>query len=342
MLSVVRLSGALFFDVDVSSPWSARSPPAGDLVNVLPGARHLMSYHLVIEGEVWAVVGDQPPARVPAGAMIVFPHGDPHMVGSDPALGEGELIDTHRLPLDLRPPYLIRGGGSGGGKARMVCGFFGCDARPFNPLLRSLPASILVDAMDRDAGDLGVFFRMAVAEANAKGPGAAAMLERLGELMLIEALRRYMRTLSVTDSNWLSGIADPQLGEAIRAVHAAPGRRWTLRDLARRAGMSRSAFAARFAAVLGVTPMGYVSGWRMQLAASCLANGGAIALAAGKAGYDSEAAFSRAFKKTTGQSPGRWRETAQTPHRPEWGGAAEPKISQAPPPHRIALRRRPC
>lgn len=307
VLSIVRLSGAIFFDVDVSAPWSARSPPTRDLIEVLPEARHLMSYHIVTEGDVWAVVEGDPPLRMSAGTMIVFPHGDPHMVGSDPALGSGESIETYRLPLHLKRPHLIRGGGHGASRSKMICGFFGCDSKPFNPLLASLPSRIVVSATDAGAGDLGVFFRLAIAEANVKSPGGAAMLERLGELMLIEAIRRYMRDTGVAGASWFAGMADPNIGESIRAIHSAPTERWTLNALARLSGMSRSAFAAKFLSLVGTTPMAYLLGWRMQLAASRLAGGATVKSAAETAGYESEAAFSRAFRKATGVSPGQWR-----------------------------------
>src|SRR5690606_14400143 len=157
------------------------------------------------------------------------------------------------------------------------------------------------------AGDLGVFFRLAIAEANVKSPGGAAMLERLGELMLIEAIRRHMRDTGVAGASWLAGMADPNIGESIRAIHAAPTERWTLNALARLSGMSRSAFAAKFLSLVGTTPMAYVLGWRMQLAASRLAGGATVKSAAETAGYESEAAFSRAFRNATGVSPGLWR-----------------------------------
>ena len=159
VLTVVRLSGAIFYDVDVSGPWSAVSPPARELRRSFPGSRHLMAYHLVTEGEVWALPEHAVPIRMRPGSMIVFPHGDPHAVASDPALTDNDITQDHRLLLPLRPPYRIRGGGGAVRRAKMICGFFGCDAKPFNPLLAALPRAILVDAADEDAGDLGTFFR---------------------------------------------------------------------------------------------------------------------------------------------------------------------------------------
>jgi len=307
VLTVVRLSGAIFVDVDVTAPWYAHTPPTTDLKNALPGSRHLMSYHLVTAGEVWATPADGVPLRLPAGTMIIFPHGSAHVLGSDPALGPGTVIDTHNLPVALNRPYLIRGGGDGPDRCKLICGFFGCDGLPFNPLLASLPETIVLTMNDDQAGDLGVFFRLAVAEANAGAPGGAATLGRLGELMLIEALRRYMQNGRPEITGWIGGMRDPQLARAIEAVHARPLHPWKLELLAREAGMSRTSFSQRFHQLMEITPMEYVTSWRMQLAAACLASGGKIAAAAAQAGYESEASFARAFQKRTGVTPGKWR-----------------------------------
>lgn len=309
VLAVVRLSGAIFVDVDVTAPWSAQSPPTSELKRALPGSRHLMSYHLVTAGEVWATPTSGEALRLAAGTMVIFPHGSAHAVGSDPSLGPGAAIETSHLPVALSRPYVIRGGGNGPERAKLICGFFGCDAQPFNPLLSSLPEIIILSASDDRSGDLGVFVRLAVAEVNAGSPGGTAMLGRLGELMLIEALRRYMRDDIEETSGWIRGMRDPNIGRAIASIHDDPLQAWTLESLARQAGMSRTKFAAAFHRLVEITPMEYVASWRLQRAAHCLASGGNIAEAAMQAGYESESSFSRAFRKRTGVAPGAWRKT---------------------------------
>jgi AraC-like DNA-binding protein len=307
VLAVVRLSAAIFVDVDVTAPWSAQSPPTRDLKRALPGARHLMSYHLVTAGEAWATPENAEPIHLPAGTMIVFPHGSGHAVGSNPSLGPGERIVTPHLPVALSRPYVIRGGGAGSERAKLVCGFFGCDAQPFNPLLDCLPETILLSAHDSGSGDLGVFFQLAAAEANAGHPGSAATLNRLGELMLIEALRRYMREDRAHAPGWIGGMRDPQIGRALAAIHKDPLHPWTIERIAREAGMSRTRFASAFHDLVGLTPMDYVTNWRLQLGAHCLASGASIAAAAAQSGYESSSSFSRAFQRKTGHAPGAWR-----------------------------------
>lgn len=315
VLAVVRLSGAIFYDVDVSAPWSATSPAVSELKRALPGSRHLMAYHIVREGEVWALPVHGDPIHLRTGSMIVFPHGDAHAVASEAGMGGEDPRNATDIKLTLRPPFLVRGGGLEGPRTKMICGFFGCDAKPFNPLLSCLPPVILVDATTEDSGDLGVFFRLAVGEVNAGALGGTATLQRLGELMLIEAIRRHMRERASTDMNWLSALLDTHIGQAIRAIHAEPTKGWTVAALAKHAGMSRTSFAERFTELAATTPMNYVRLWRMQLAAGTLADGGTVSAAAQIAGYESEASFSRAFQKATGQAPGIWRSSTEA-HAP--------------------------
>ncbi len=305
VLRAIRLTGAVFVDIDVKAPWSARTPSALTLLPmIMPGADHLMSFHLITEGTVWAVTDTRTLQLFP-GTIIVFPQGRSHVVCSDPALPQGQGIDPFRLRSSAVPPYRIKGGGTGPDRARMICGFFGCDAKPFNPLLAALPDVITGDAASEDAGDLGVFYHLAAAEANAASPGGGATLVRLCELMLVEAIRRYLRTSNVSEG-WLAGVSDPQIGRALVAIHDDPTRSWTVETLAGEAALSRTVFAERFEALIHQTPIAYVASWRLQLAALRLAQGGTVAAAAAEAGYDGEASFSRAFKRSTGQSPARW------------------------------------
>jgi AraC-like DNA-binding protein len=198
--------------------------------------------------------------------------------------------------------------------ARLACGFLACDAKPFNPLLGLLPPMMKVgDTSGTDASWLGQILRYAKEEAVAQRPGGEAVRTRLSELMFIEIVRRHIESLPADQTGWLAGLRDPFVGRALALIHGAPAQDWTLADLARDIGMSRSVLAERFAALVGMPPMRYLANWRMQIAAGLLARGANIATAAAETGYGSEAAFSRAFKNVVGTSPSAWRERAARP-----------------------------
>jgi AraC-like DNA-binding protein len=317
VMKAVRLAGVAFVDIDASAPWSARTPPAKSLIPVImPGAQHLMSYHLVTVGHVWVVPEAGAPMRVAAGEVVVFPHGEAHIVSSDPALPPRGGLDPYRLKPTKQLPYQIRGGGGGAGRTRMICGFLGCDARPFNPLLAGLPRILHVgdDGADDSGGMLGQFYRLAVDESNARRPGSDAVLARLSELMFVEVVRRHLASLPAESAGWLAGLRDRQIGHALALIHARPAEPWTLDGLAKEAGLSRTLFADRFHRFVGLPAINYLMNWRIQLASRRLADGEAnIATVALEVGYESEAAFSRAFKKLVGVPPATWRRSLEAP-----------------------------
>jgi AraC-like DNA-binding protein len=203
------------------------------------------------------------------------------------------------LPL----PYIQNGGGAD--RTRIVCSFMGFDERPYNPLLTALPSVIHLSSDEADAasGWLGSVMRVAVSEARADRPGGENVLARLAEVMFVEAIRRYLETLPSSQMGWLAGLRDPIVGQSLAALHAEPRRAWTVEDLARLVGQSRSVFAERFTAMVGQPPMQYLALWRMQLASHLLSDGQSVVRAAEAVGYESEAAFSRAFKKVVGVPP---------------------------------------
>jgi AraC-like DNA-binding protein len=190
----------------------------------------------------------------------------------------------------------------------IVCGFLGCDVRPFNPLVATLPRVLHVrDRAGATRGWLNQFVHVAVAESRDRRPGGQSILSRLSELMFVEAVRRHLESLPAHETGWLAGIRDEAVGRALVALHRQPKLPWSLDDLAREAGVSRSVLADRFAVLVGRPPMQYLTHWRMQLAAGMLARGAKVTSVALDVGYESEAAFSRAFKKITGCTPGTWR-----------------------------------
>jgi AraC-like DNA-binding protein len=303
VLRAVRLDGAFFYAVEASEPWSVEAVAAKDLTpRVLPGAEHLISYHILTAGRCWGrLVGGQPVALAP-GDVIVFPHGDAHVMSSDPKLRSVPATPG-------RFPETVVLGEGGEIAATFVCGFLGCDRRPFNPLLSTLPRQLHLPGLS--SGWLQSFARQVVEESRAQRVGADSVLTRLAELMFVEVLRRYIESLPPEERGWLAGLRDEVVGRGLGLLHGAPAHPWTLDELAGRVAISRSAFADRFTAVVGQPPMQYLAQWRMQLAAGRLASGNAkVAAIAEEVGYESEEAFSRAFKRLMGVSPAAWRRGA--------------------------------
>ena len=309
VLRAVHLTGAVFFDVHASQSWVAETPPGQSIVGkIFPGADHLIPYHVVTTGDCWAgLIGEQP-VHLSPGDVVVFPHGDAHVVSSQPGMRSIPDMTLYRRPSDGQLPFSISMGAKEAAEqpANIVCGYLACDARPFNPLLAALPRVIHVT--DRDGGAIGAFVRFAITEAKERRPGGEAVLEHLSELMFVDVVRRYLETLPSDRTDWLAALREPFVGRALTALHRSPARAWTLESLAHEVGLSRSALAERFTAFVGQPPMQYLGNWRMQLAANDLRRTtDGVATVADRVGYESEAAFSRAFKKAVGMSPSEWR-----------------------------------
>jgi len=312
VLRAVRLTGALFFDVQCSEPWVAETPEGKTIVGAMfpaSGAEHLICYHVITQGTCWACVGDDPPIALKAGDIIMLPHGDTHVLCSTVGMRKSPNMSMYRWPDDGQLPINISVGESGE-PAHFVCGFLGCDARPYNPLLSALPRVIRVN--DRSGGAIATFINFALAESKSPRIGGGAVLGHLSELMFVDAVRRYLETLPDDRTDWLAGLRDPFVGRALTTLHRYPAREWTLESLAREVGLSRSALAERFTEFVGKPPMQYLANWRMQLAANHLTSGlESVAVIANRVGYESEAAFSRAFKKAVGTPPSEWRKNRQ-------------------------------
>jgi AraC-like DNA-binding protein len=309
VLKAIRLNGAYFFLVEAAAPWSAAAVAARELVpRVLPGAEHLISYHVLVSGSCWGGLEGEPQVLMRPGDVIVFPHGDAHLMSS----AAGCRVTPG--PIDSPPqrfPGTVYLGPGDGRDTSLVCGFLGCDARPYNPLLQSLPRCLHAPGIA--AGWLAEFPRQVVTESRLGRAGAETMLTRMAELMFIEVVRRHVELLPPQQAGWLAGLKDPVVGSALSYLHEHPARPWTLADLARAVASSRTVLAERFTRLVGVPPMGYLTRWRLQLAAERLAGGAAkVAAIADQVGYESEAAFSRAFKRATGLSPAAWRRARQT------------------------------
>jgi AraC-like DNA-binding protein len=309
VLRAVRLSGAVFFDIHAADPWVAETPLGRSVVHAMfPGSEHMISYHVILEGSCWAIVEGEPPVQLSAGDVIVFPHGDTHVLTSTPGMRKKPNMSMYRRPTEGQLPFKISMGPEPASTpgARFVCGFLGCDARPFNPLLHALPRVIRVS--DDANGTLAAYVRFALAESKLPRIGGESVLGRLSELMFLHVVRRYLEGLPPEQADWLSGLRDEPVGRALAALHRNPARAWTLQALAREAGISRSVLAERFVQFVGHPPIEYLTSWRMQLAANQLRSSTeSVAEIANRVGYESEAAFSRAFKKAVGAPPSEWR-----------------------------------
>jgi AraC-like DNA-binding protein len=335
VLRAVRLSGAVFFDINAAAPWVAETPLGRTVVHAMfPGSEHMICYHVLLEGSCWAIVEGEPPVQLSAGDVIVFPHGDTHVLTSTPGMRKKPKLSMYRRPSEGSLPFTISMGpmpaedagkasastdaaaGAGAGaaikaaQARFVCGFLGCDARPFNPLLTALPRVIRVS--DDANGTLAAYVRFALAESKGPRIGGESVLGRLSELMFLHVVRRYLEELPAEKTDWLAALRDQPISRALAALHRNPARDWTLQALAREAGVSRSVLAERFTQFVGQPPIEYLTNWRMQLAANHLRSSTeSVAEIANRVGYESEAAFSRAFKKAVGAPPSEWRRMPQ-------------------------------
>lgn len=314
VLRAVRLTGAQFFLVDASSPWVAEVPEASLVAPaILPGAQHLVSYHLLTRGRCWAGGAGESGLWLEAGDVLVVPHGDLYTLATSPVtVGEQPIESVLQFFRDLgagRLPWSIQEGGGGPERVSVICGFLACDIVPFNPVLSMLPRLLRVRALATGQDRLAHLVEFALEESRQQRAGSDCVRLRISELIFVEVVRRYLASLPSEQTGWLAGLRDPAVGRAITLLHHRMAEPWTLESLAREVGASRSAMAERFAHFLGQPPMQYLARWRMQVAARLLADGAAkVAAVALEVGYESEAGFSRAFKKTVGVSPATWRD----------------------------------
>jgi AraC-like DNA-binding protein len=327
VLRAVRLAGAVYFDVAATAPWVAEQPTREMVLpKILPGAGHLISYHVVTEGRCFAGIVGAEPIAVEAGEVVVFTKGDPHVMSSSPGMRAAPITAEAFDAAAASPlPFSVNYGGGGPPSVRLVCGFLACKAQPFNLLLDNLPAVIKAgNPQHGDSNWLGEFIRVAISESRNRRAGGESVLAKLSELMFIEVVRRHLEALPPVQTGWLAGLHDPFIGKALSLIHRSPARNWTIEELARDVGLSRSVLAERFADLVGLPPMHYLAKWRMQVASDLLSGGSTnIATVAAETGYGSEAAFSRAFKKMVGVRPSAWR-------RGLGSGEPRPMVQAAP------------
>lgn len=343
-LRVVRLSGAVFLNAQMTTPWAFVTSSSGDMARYLRLPSDCVAlFHIIVQGQGWVSVPGHSPARLRAGDAILLPHNPPHEISSGQGLTPVPMVSV----LPPLPPegFVVIGDGQLGETSQILCGFLHCDQR-FHPLLGALPELLVVhpgDSEQAPAGSgaagvavgvgatapvvlhvqpeewLATTLRHTVEESLAGRPGSSDMLARLSELLFVEIVRRYMRQLPEAQPGWLAGVRDPIVGQTLGLLHARPEHAWTVEELAQAVAVSRSSLAERFTALIGETPMRYLATWRMHLAKSLLKE---TALSLGevamRVGYDSDVAFNRAFKRMVGQPPAAWRAaaTANAPLKP--------------------------
>jgi AraC-like DNA-binding protein len=309
ILSGVKLNGAFFFNAEFSAPWCFSSPASNTLAPLLaPGAPHLVIYHFVIDGIAFVQLPDGESLELGPGDVVVLPHGDPHFMTSSRGLTGAALTSSILSKIKSRDLSPMQAGG-GGDAARYVCGYMACDPFLSRPILGGLPTVFKVNIRTDRAGQWLENSILHLAEEAASGRvGSDAMLAKLSEALFVDTLRRYVASLPEQQNGWLAGARDPIVGKSLGFLHSRIAHPWTIADLAEEVGISRTALVERFTRYLSEPPMTYLTRWRLRLAARCLeTTSRGVADIAAEVGYESEAAFNRAFKRELGQPPGRYR-----------------------------------
>lgn len=308
LLGSMHLSGVVMFRTEFREPWSLLTPDGAQMARLLRiRAAHIIPFHVIAQGRCQVALAGHEPVSLAEGDVILLPYGDAHTLGGrEPAATQP--VAPLLPPQPWREIFVVGHGGEGA-MTRLVCGFLQCDELLFHPIMRHLPALIHVSPGTAPEGQwLASTIRHTAHEASRAQPGSRCMLPRLTELMFVEILRTHMRTLSADEVGWFAALNDPVAGSALKLLHTAPERTWDVDSLARRIGTSRSVLAHRFKHFLGQPPMQYLGHWRLQLAAQDLkTTDHRLKRIAEQAGYESEAAFSRAFKRRFGAPPAEWR-----------------------------------
>jgi AraC-like DNA-binding protein len=307
LLRAVKLTGALFYKSRCTAPWCLNAPSSTFFAPyVAPDATHIIEFHHISEGRAYVRVGEEI-TPLEAGDIVMMPHGDPHQMGN--GVG-GKAIDGRAaMPALISGRVHLSTFGGGGDETGLVCGYLACDAQLIKPVLASLPRVLRVNLRTDKGGEwFENTLRHAVEQAGAARPGGDVFLAHLAEALFADVLRRYLASLPEGRTGWLAGAGDPAISRALGALHRSPAQAWTLDSLAKEAGVSRSALTERFTKYLGVAPMSYLTDWRLELGAEALrTTSRSVQSIALDAGYESEAAFNRAFKRKFSAPPARYR-----------------------------------
>lgn len=308
VLRVVRLEGALFFNAEFSAPWCISEPRSNAIVPYLaPEASHLILYHFLTEGRAYARLPDGRREELTAGDIVIFPHGDAHVLANGSPEQPVDALQTFER--NLTEGIKVARFGGGGEVTRFVCGFMACEPRLSEVFLAGLPPMLKVHVVKEPSGQwLEESIRFSAGEANGSNAGSRLVLAKLSEVLFVETLRRYINELPSDQTGWLAGARDPIIGRVLALLHKEPAHPWTISELARRIGLSRTRLAERFRHFLGESPMAYLTQWRLKLGAQILqSTEDSVAEVAAAVGYGSEAAFNRAFKREFDCPPAQYR-----------------------------------
>jgi len=307
VLKIVKLRGALFFNAEFSAPWCVASSRSSQLAPLLcPGAGQVIIYHYLADGRAYAQMPGGGRRDLGPGDVVIFPHGDAHILGN----GVRKPVDSLTVfARNLSNGLKAARYGGGGELTKFVCGYMACDPNLSEVLLAGLPPMFVVNIANDSAGQwLSNSIQFSVREAGGSGTGSDVVVAKLSEVLFVETLRRFIQDLPDHQKGWLAAARDPVIGEALALLHKSPARPWTIADLSHEVGVSRTRFAERFRHFLGETPMAYLAGWRLKLAAEVLLSSNAnVGEIAAEVGYASEAAFNRVFKREFGCPPAQFR-----------------------------------
>ena len=308
----LRMSGAFYCRTEVTAPWGITLP-------ALPG---YLWFHVVTSGALHLEASGDEPVGVNAGGLALVTHGAGHALRSDPEAPAPGILELEREEVSDRYEILRHGGG--GALTRLVCGAVRFDHPAARNLVAALPELIRIEALTApDMERMQATLSLIAAETMHPRPGGEAVITRLADVLVIQAIRAWIETDPGARTGWLGALRDPQIGHALALIHGDPARDWTVASLAREVAMSRSAFAARFSELVGEPAMHYVTRLRMQLAVNALGEDGAtVAEVADQLGYRSQAAFARAFKRVVGRAPGAIRRGPRDPLVGQLGGPA--------------------
>lgn len=313
VLDVVGLAGGVFLHAEFTEPWwvAGRVSPEACRPFMAP-PQEVIGFHYVAEGRFLVRIEGEPDHEIGQGEAVMLPRNDMHAFGYGPSLPPILISDIIQPPNALGMAQIVHGGG--GARTRLICGFLGGNDQ-LRPLLTGLPRVMPLRLADLPGGEWVEGGLAYAARTLADGqPGAGTVLTKISELLFTELVRHHLGSLPPEESGWLAGLRDPVIGRALQSLHARVSETWTTETLAREVNMSRSAFADRFTTVVGQPPMGYLTSWRMQLARQKLRETHAnVAQIAFDVGYESEAAFARAFRRECGAPPAQWRRDALAP-----------------------------
>jgi AraC-like DNA-binding protein len=317
VLETVRLDGAMYYNGEFSAPWCFRSPPSSLLAPYLSDSRrHVIIFHLLTDGRGYArLEGEGQPVLLDAGDIVIFPHGDPHVLGNGPPVTP--MDNSRELERVLSLGLKLSRMGGGGEVTKFICGYMTCEPQLSSVFLGALAPLIKVNIRNGPAGQwLEHSLRYSVDNADASSPGGKAVLAKLSEVLFVETLRRYIELLPREQTGWLAGVRDPDIGRALALLHRKPAHPWTIASLGSEIGISRSVLAERFRRYLAKSPMAYLAHWRLQLGAQLLkTTSRSVAEIAAEVGYESEPSFNRAFKRQFGLPPARFRSEMRSARR---------------------------